>query len=119
MIHARATCPSCKTEIEEKEDGWFLCYKCSGNWWWNELEKTGITPKFYILKNDENIIFVDDLIDTDPKIMLGKPVIVGTRITVELILEKLIAGETVEKIIEDYPQLTHDSVFAAYIFGRQ
>jgi uncharacterized protein (DUF433 family) len=39
-----------------------------------------------------------DLIISDPQVMLGKPVIAGTRITVELVLEKLAAGKTVEQI---------------------
>ena len=45
--------------------------------------------------------------------MLGKPVIVGTRVTVELILEKLAAGETIEQLLEDYPRLTPDGILAA------
>jgi len=40
-----------------------------------------------------------DLATSDPKILMGKPVIAGTRIPVKLILEKLAAGETVEQII--------------------
>ena len=40
-----------------------------------------------------------NLIISDPKIMMGKPTVAGTRITVELILEKLAAGETVEQIL--------------------
>ena len=39
------------------------------------------------------------MIVSDPNIMMGKPVVVGTRITVELILDKLAAGETVEQIL--------------------
>ena len=46
------------------------------------------------------------LIQSDPAIMMGKPVIAGTRITVELILEKLAAGESIEQIIEEHPRLT-------------
>jgi len=38
--------------------------------------------------------------------MMGKPVIAGTRITGELILEKLAAGETIEEILEAHPRLT-------------
>jgi len=41
----------------------------------------------------------EDLIRAEPSIMMGKPVITGTRITVELILEKLAAGETVEQLL--------------------
>ncbi len=40
---------------------------------------------------------------SDPKVMMGKPVIAGTRITVEIILEKLAAGETPEQILEAHP----------------
>ena len=40
-----------------------------------------------------------NLITSDPQIMMGKPVVAGTRITVELILEKLAAGESVEQIL--------------------
>ena len=43
---------------------------------------------------------------SDPNIMMGKPVVAGTRITVELILEKLSAGETIEQIIKSHPNLT-------------
>jgi len=43
---------------------------------------------------------------SDPSVMMGKPVITGTRITVELILEKLAAGETVDQIVESHPRLS-------------
>ena len=56
---------------------------------------------------------------TDPKIMMGKPVVSGTRITVELILEKLSAGETVEQIIDAHPQLTREGIRAALAFAAQ
>lgn len=49
---------------------------------------------------------MQNLITSDPKIMMGKPVIAGTRITVELILDKLAAGETYEQILEAHPHLT-------------
>ena len=45
------------------------------------------------------------LIQSDPDVMMGKPVVAGTRITVELILEKLSAGETIEQILEAHPLL--------------
>jgi uncharacterized protein (DUF433 family) len=58
-----------------------------------------------------------ELIQCDPKIMMGKPVVAGTRITVELILEKLAAGETVEQILEAHPRLTRRAVLAALQFA--
>lgn len=50
---------------------------------------------------------------SDPKVMMGKPVVAGTRITVELILEKLAAGESVEQVLEARPRLTREAVQAA------
>jgi uncharacterized protein (DUF433 family) len=49
--------------------------------------------------------------------MMGKPVIVGTRITVELILEKLAAGETVEQILDAHRRLTREGIQAALAFA--
>jgi len=43
---------------------------------------------------------------SNPSVMMGKPVIVGTRITVELILEKRTAGETIDDLLEAHPRLT-------------
>ncbi|MDA8307454.1 MAG: DUF433 domain-containing protein [Deltaproteobacteria bacterium] len=57
------------------------------------------------------------LITSDPSVMMGKPVITGTRITVELILEKLAAGETVQQIVEAHPRLTEEAVRAALAFA--
>jgi uncharacterized protein (DUF433 family) len=54
-----------------------------------------------------------ELITSDPDVMMGKPVIAGTRITVELILEKLAAGESEEAIIAAHPGLTDPSIRAA------
>ena len=53
----------------------------------------------------------------DPDIMLGKPVIRGTRITVELILEKLAAGETTTDLLAAYPHLTQDDLQAALAYA--
>jgi uncharacterized protein (DUF433 family) len=59
------------------------------------------------------------LIQCDPKIMMGKPVIAGTRITVELLLEKLAAGETPEQLVAAYPRLTKQAISAALDFAAQ
>ncbi|MBI3941593.1 MAG: DUF433 domain-containing protein [Chloroflexi bacterium] len=59
----------------------------------------------------------EKLVVSDPSIMMGKPVISGTRITVELILEKLAAGESAEQIIEAHPHLTIESIYAALAFA--
>jgi uncharacterized protein (DUF433 family) len=59
------------------------------------------------------------LISSDPKIMMGKPIVSGTRITVELILEKLAAGETVEQILSEHPRLTVPGIRAAIAFAAE
>ena len=59
------------------------------------------------------------LIQSHPSIMMGKPVVAGTRITVELILEKLAAGETVEQLLEAHPRLTKEGIQAAFGFATE
>jgi uncharacterized protein (DUF433 family) len=54
----------------------------------------------------------------DPKVMMGKPVIEGTRITVELILTRLSEGRSVADILTEYPHLTQAQVTAAIDYGR-
>ena len=61
----------------------------------------------------------DQLIQSNPSIMMGKPVVAGTRVTVVLILEKLGAGETIDQIIEEHPRLTRKGVLAAVRFGGE
>lgn len=62
---------------------------------------------------------LEKLIQSNPSVMMGKPVISGTRITVEHILEKLAAGETVEQILDAHPRLTKDAVQAALDFAAK
>ncbi|MGK7903032.1 MAG: DUF433 domain-containing protein [Hormoscilla sp.] len=54
---------------------------------------------------------------SDPKVMMGKPTIAGTRITVEFILESLAAGETQEQLLDDHPRLTREAIQAALAFA--
>ena len=58
-----------------------------------------------------------DLIQSDPEIMMGKPVIAGTRITVESILDKLAAGETPEQILEAHPRLSRNAIVASLAYA--
>ena len=57
------------------------------------------------------------LITSDPKVMMGKPVITGTRITVEHILEELAAGSTVDELLEAHPRLTREAIQAALAYA--
>ncbi len=54
---------------------------------------------------------------TNPKVMFGKPVIKGTRIPVDLLLEKLSLGETIEQLLKAYPSITKESIFACFAFN--
>ena len=58
-------------------------------------------------------------VEVNPKVMLGKPVIRGTRITVENILERLGAGESVEDILEAYPTLGRDAIQGALAYAAE
>ena len=59
------------------------------------------------------------LIVSNPKVMMGKPVIRGTRITVELILERSAAGQTEEQILLAHPHITREGIRAALAFAAQ
>jgi len=56
-------------------------------------------------------------IEVNPKVMVGKPVIKGTRIPVELILRLLAQGITVEELLEDYPHLAKEDIQAALLYA--
>ena len=58
------------------------------------------------------------LIESNPAIMFGKPVIKDTRLTVELIIESLAAGESMEDMLEAYPRLTRAGILAALPFEK-
>ena len=53
----------------------------------------------------------------DPDVMMGKPVVAGTRVTVELILRKLGNGVTIEQLLHSYPKLTTEDVLAALAYA--
>lgn len=56
-------------------------------------------------------------IERNPIIMSGKPIITGTRITVELIMRKLASGYTLQQLLEAYPQLSSVQINAALEFA--
>lgn len=65
--------------------------------------------------NDQQLL---QRIVADPKVMVGKPVIKGTRLTVELILNLLAHGATVEEILDEYDGLSRDDIQACLLFAR-
>ena len=60
-----------------------------------------------------------EYISTDSKIMFGKPTIRGTRIPVDLILEKLSDGETITQLLKAYPRITVDAIYACSHFAEK
>jgi uncharacterized protein (DUF433 family) len=56
-------------------------------------------------------------IQSDPRVMMGKPVIRGTRVTVEHILRCLAAGDSIDQLLFDHPRLTREDILAAQAFA--
>ena len=65
--------------------------------------------------NDQDLL---ERITLNPKVMVGKPVIRGTRLTVEFILNLLAHGATVEEILDEYDGLTPEDVRSCLLFAR-
>ncbi|MBS1834541.1 MAG: DUF433 domain-containing protein [Acidobacteria bacterium] len=59
----------------------------------------------------------EERITSDPEILSGKPIIRGTRLAVEFILEQLAAGATDAELIEDYPHLTREDILACLAYA--
>ena len=58
-------------------------------------------------------------ITTDPQVLGGKPVIAGTRISVQLILEKMRDGWTITDLLDDYPHLTREQIVATLAYAAE
>jgi uncharacterized protein (DUF433 family) len=58
-------------------------------------------------------------ISSDPAVLLGKPVVKGTRISVELILGWLANGWTYEQVLESYPHIVREDILAALAFSEE
>ena len=80
-----------------------------------------LQESFFVLLQEITLLKMkqiwQDRIASDPKIMFGKPVIKGTRIPVELILEKLALGETSEYLLQAYPRITREDIAACLFFA--
>ncbi len=57
------------------------------------------------------------LIERNPAVLLGKPIIKGTRISVELLVRKLAGGHSIEQLLEDYPHLQRTEILAALAYA--
>lgn len=72
-------------------------------------------PRIFFVNNDELL----ERIAINPKVMVGKPVISGTRLTVEYILGLLANGTTMEEILQEYPGLEKDDIYACLLFASK
>jgi uncharacterized protein (DUF433 family) len=70
-----------------------------------------------MMRQEDETMHAKDFIEVRPDIMLGKPVIRGTRIPVELVLRKLGEGATMEDLLDGYPTLSREKVMAALIYA--
>ena len=61
----------------------------------------------------------ENLIEINPAVMMGKPVIRGTRIPVEIVLEKLASGETEDGLLAAHPRLTREAIHAALDYAAK
>jgi uncharacterized protein (DUF433 family) len=68
------------------------------------------------MKNEEELL---ERITVNPKVMGGKPIVKGTRITVEQVLKLLAQGLTVQEILKDYPHLSKDDVSAVLLYAAK
>ena len=62
---------------------------------------------------------MNDRISINPNVCHGKPVIKGTRVLVSIILGALAGGDTIDQILEDYPNITREDILAALQFGSE
>ena len=56
-------------------------------------------------------------IELNPAILVGKPIIKGTRISIEMILEELSEGNSIEDLLQNYPRLQREDILAALHYG--
>jgi uncharacterized protein (DUF433 family) len=70
-----------------------------------------------MLKKEKTMPEYRKWITSDPNVLFGKPAIKGTRISVELILDELAGGITIDELIEAYPRLNREAISAALAFA--
>jgi uncharacterized protein (DUF433 family) len=73
----------------------------------------------YLCKIKKQIMNWKNRISSEPTIMFGKPVIKGTRVPVELIVDKLASGRTVEQLLKSYPHLVSEDIYACLHYAAE
>jgi uncharacterized protein (DUF433 family) len=96
--------------FNERIVNFLLCFR--------KPQKTGFYNfSIFIMRSNNMSNSLLDRIEINPQIMLGKPVIKGTRITVEIILKKLSQNISFEEILSDYPRLKREDIQAAIAYA--
>jgi uncharacterized protein (DUF433 family) len=60
-----------------------------------------------------------DRIELDPEVLVGKPVVRGTRLAVEFVLEMIASGVSEQEVLANYPRLTHDDILACVAYAAE
>lgn len=68
-------------------------------------------------KHPRSRLNFEDRIVSDPKVLVGKPVVKGSRLAVEFIIELLAKGWTPAQILENYPQITFEDILACLTYA--
>jgi len=71
----------------------------------------------FSLKEENIMLDYRQHITSDPNVLFGKPAIKDTRIAVEHILDELAGGTTIDQLLEEYPRLTREAIYAALAFA--
>ena len=122
MQGGRPIPPSCRGAWHAPEPGEHPFSRSQAGAWEREKRVDGLAGRSLLsyyagkLSKDSSEMY-RELIQSDPNIMMGKPVVAGTRITVESILDKLAAGETLEQILDAHPRLTREAIAAALAYA--
>ena len=76
----------------------------------------GRFPHFY---DCDLVVTWEDRISVDPKVLVGKPVVKGTRLSVEFIVERLADGWSEQQLLDNYPGLTHEDISACLRYAAE
>lgn len=83
---------------------------------WSNMSGDGELLIYNVAMNDQALL---ERISLDPKVMTGKPVIRGTRLSVEFILNQLAHGATTAEILDEYNSLTIEDIQACFLFAGE
>ena len=78
-----------------------------------------VEPFSYLEEKASDMINWQERIHTDPQVLVGKPVIKGTRLSVEFLLERLASGWTPQELVDNYPRLQPQDIQALFAYALE